>query len=498
MKTKRTALNIVTDVIPLLIVSILGIFKVKMFINYLGNETFGLYNLFSNIMIYVSLVDGGLASAVLFSLYKPNAEGDKKKFNALLAGAFKSFSKIGMYVFGIAFIVSFFVIFFIKDSIFDYWYIVVTFLLFSLSNVLGYFFVPYNALLEVKEKKYIYNLTMQIGQIVLSILEIVMLTLGFKFGYILIMHSAVKLIAHLVEVWICKREFPDAKVFGKEKDYEFKKYLPSLIFHKICGLVSSNIDTVIISSVLGLSYVAIYSAYNYIVNMMKNVLGKLSSSMTAIIGNTLVKSRDKVYELFLEISSMLFYIAIVICVPLTLAINGFIDIYYEGKIDTQFLIAFSFCLVLFSFLVKQSTTTFVTAGGLYKETKYAAIVDASINLVLSLVLVHFIGIAGVLLATAFSVFVAEYFIKTIVVHKHIFNQSPKYYFLKNIKFFILYFADLYLGYELIGLFKIEHLLTWFLVFLGFTIVNAAIVLLIFRIFNETKFIGRLKILLKRS
>ena len=74
MKTKRTALNMVTDVIPLLIVSLLGIFKVKLFIEYLGNETMGLYNLFNNIMIYVSLVDGGLASAVLYSLYKPNAK----------------------------------------------------------------------------------------------------------------------------------------------------------------------------------------------------------------------------------------------------------------------------------------------------------------------------------------------------------------------------------------------------------------------------------------
>ena len=108
MKTKKTALNIITDVIPLLIVSLLGIFKVKLFINNLGDETFGLYNLFSNIMIYVSLVDGGLASAVLFSLYKPNMEGDKKKFNALLSGAFKTFSKIGMIVFGLAFVVSFF------------------------------------------------------------------------------------------------------------------------------------------------------------------------------------------------------------------------------------------------------------------------------------------------------------------------------------------------------------------------------------------------------
>ena len=498
MKTKRTALNMVTDVIPLLIVSLLGIFKVKLFIEYLGNETMGLYNLFNNIMIYVSLVDGGLASAVLYSLYKPNANGDKEKLNEILSGAMQTFSKIGMIVFGIAFVVSFFVIFLIKDCQFDYWYIVLTFLLFSLSNVISYFFVPHKELLEVKEKKYLYNLIYQGGQIVLSVAEIVMLVMGFKFAYILIMHSVVRLLSHLVEVYVCKKEFPEVNIFNKKKDFGFKKMLPSLIFHKICGLVSSNVDTIIISSFLGLGYVAIYSAYSYIITMMKNILGKLSGSMTAIVGNALIKSREKMYDIYMEFDSMLFYIATIVCVPLTLAIDGFISIFYEGKIETAFFIAISFVLILFTFVIKLGTIVFVNADGLYKETKHCAIVDASINLVLSLTLVHFIGIPGVLLATAISVLVAEYGLKAIVVHKHCFNRSSFDYFVKNIKFFIIYGLDLLAGYYVIKYFNITSLGTWFLVFICFTIVNSLLIFVIYHILKETKFIYRAKILFKRG
>ena len=498
MKTKRTALNMVTDVIPLLIVSLLGIFKVKLFIEYLGNETMGLYNLFNNIMIYVSLVDGGLASAVLYSLYKPNANGDKEKLNEILSGAMQTFSKIGMIVFGIAFVVSFFVIFLIKDCQFDYWYIVVTFLLFSLSNVISYFFVPHKELLEVKEKKYLYNLIYQGGQIVLSVAEIVMLVMGFKFAYILIMHSVVRLLSHLVEVYVCKKEFPEVKIIKKKKDFGFKKMLPSLIFHKICGLVSSNVDTIIISSFLGLGYVAIYSAYSYIITMMKNILGKLSGSMTAIVGNALVKSREKMYDIYMEFDSMLFYIATIVCVPLTLAIDGFISIFYEGKIETAFFIAISFVLILFTFVIKLGTIVFVNADGLYKETKHCAIVDASINLVLSLTLVHFIGIPGVLLATAISVLIAEYGLKAIVVHKNCFNRSSFDYFVKNIKFFIIYGLDLLAGYYVIKYFNITSLGTWFLVFICFTLVNSLLIFAIYHILRETKFIYRAKILFKRG
>lgn len=497
-KTKKTALNLITDVIPLLIISFLGIFKVKFFIEYLGNETMGLYNLFSNIMVYVSLVDGGIASAVLFSLYKPNTDGDNKKLSELLSGALIVFSKIGMIVFGIAFVVSFFVIFLIKDCSFDYWYIVVTFLLFSLSNVIAYFFVPYKELLQVKEKKYIYNVVGQTGQIVLSILEIVMLITGFKFGYILLMHSIVRLVANLIVYRISRKMYPEINFRNPNKDFSFKKYLGSLIFHKINGLISSNIDTVIISSMLGLSYVAIYSAYSYIITMMKNILGKLSSSMTAIVGNSLVHNKERMYDVYKEFNSMLFYVAIVVCVPLIIAINGFISIFYEGKIETSFLIALSFTLILFIFVVKQSTVMFVSAGGLYKETKHCAIVDTCINLTLSLTLVHFVGISGVLLATAIAVFVAEYTLKARVVHKHIFNRSSLPYFLNNIKFFIIFILDLLLGIYIHNQVLISSLGNWFLYFIPYTIVNSLLIIIIFKILGETKFVGRFKMLFGRG
>lgn len=75
----------------------------------------------------------------------------------------------------------------------------------------------------------------------------------------------------------------------KERDYSFLKQLKDLIFHKINGLIGSNIDVLIITYMLGLKAVAIYSTYNYIINMLKEILNKLSTSMLAIIGNKLVE-----------------------------------------------------------------------------------------------------------------------------------------------------------------------------------------------------------------
>ncbi len=497
MKTKKTILNVLTDVVPLIIIAIVGIYKVKLFLQVLGTETLGLYQLFNNLMIYVAIVDGGLSNALLYSLYKPNANGDTKKFNELLSGGLRTFAKIGMYVFGMATLISFFIFFIIKDCTFSYWYIVLTFLLFSLSNVIEYFYIPYNALLEVKEKKYIYNLLTQVGQFTISVVEIILLLLHVKFGYILLSHSIIKLIIRLIEVRICKKAFPEVNVHEDRKDYSFKKFLGSLIFHKINGLVGSNIDSLIISSMLGLGSVAIYSTYNYIINMLKNILGKISTSMTAIVGNSLEKDKSGMHKLYLEFDSLLFYLAIIICVPLTLSIDGFIEMFYEGEIATSFGIALTFSLILFTFIIKMDTTLFINAAGLYNETKHCAITDTIVNLILSLTLVRIIGIPGVLVATAVAVMIAEYILKTRVVYKYIFKSSPSEYFIKNIKFFFIFALDLIGSYYLVNTFSINSLLIWFLFYIAFTLINAIVMLIIFKIINELVFVERFKNLIKK-
>ena len=125
-------------------------------------------------------------------------------------------------------------------------------------------------------------------------------------------------------------------------------------------------------------------------------------------------------------------------------------------------------------------------------------VDTCINLTLSLSLVHFIGISGVLFATAIAVFVAEYTLKAIAVHKHIFHTSSLPYFINNIKFFVIFVLDLLLGIYIHDQFVITNLGKWFLYFIPYTFVNGLMIFIIFKILGETTFIGRFKLLFGRG
>lgn len=58
MRTKRAIINFITDAIPQVIVLILGIIKIKLFINILGETKLGLYQLYSQIVAYLVLIEG--------------------------------------------------------------------------------------------------------------------------------------------------------------------------------------------------------------------------------------------------------------------------------------------------------------------------------------------------------------------------------------------------------------------------------------------------------
>lgn len=498
MRTKKAFLNLITDVIPLIAVSIIGIFKLKIFLQYLGDETLGLYQLFSQIMIYVALVDGGLSTAVLYSLYKPNSENDKKAVSNILSAAHRIFSKIGAIVFSIAAVISIFVPYLIKDNSFDNSYVVMTFLLFSLSSVINYFFVPYSALLEVREKKYVVNLINSIGQIVKGILEICLVLSGFSFPVVLIMYSLIALLTSIFTMILCKVFCPEYSFKSKKPDYSFTKQLGPLFFHKVNGLVGSNIDTIIISKFLGLKSVAIYSTYNYIINMLKQILGKITSSLMAILGNYMAEGRKNLKNLFLEFNSMMFFVATIICTPLLFALNSFINIWYENEIQTTSLLAISFTALLFVYIIKLSSPMFINSAGLFKETQFCALTDTIVNLVLSLVLVFIIGIPGVLIATTVSVFIAEYILKTYVLYKEVFKEKSIYYHLKNIKFFIIAFIDVFIGYIVFNYITITNIGMWFLVFVPFTIINIFVILIVYYLIHEVEFLKRFKAIFKKS
>ena len=94
------------DIIPYLIIGVIGLVKMNALINYIGDVGNGYYQTINQIISYVFLAQAGFSDAVIYSLYKPFAEKNKDDINAIYGGARKVFKIIGLIILGIIFLVT--------------------------------------------------------------------------------------------------------------------------------------------------------------------------------------------------------------------------------------------------------------------------------------------------------------------------------------------------------------------------------------------------------
>ena len=107
MRTQKAARNLIVSLILTILVALIGLLKVKVFLSYLGDELTGIYQLFTQLFSYVSLVDAGLSSSLLYCLYKPVNDKNNSKINSILKGGKIFYTKIGIIMIIVGILISF-------------------------------------------------------------------------------------------------------------------------------------------------------------------------------------------------------------------------------------------------------------------------------------------------------------------------------------------------------------------------------------------------------
>ena len=64
MRTKNTLKTFLYGILFTSIIAVLGLVKTKILLDYLGDEYVGVYQLFYQIYLYLSLVDGGIGASI--------------------------------------------------------------------------------------------------------------------------------------------------------------------------------------------------------------------------------------------------------------------------------------------------------------------------------------------------------------------------------------------------------------------------------------------------
>ena len=94
-RTKNSLINLTAAMVGQLVAVPIGFVARLVFIRILGAEYLGINGLFTSILTMLSLVELGIGPAIIFSLYKPLAENDTKKVQAIMQLYKKAYAIIG-------------------------------------------------------------------------------------------------------------------------------------------------------------------------------------------------------------------------------------------------------------------------------------------------------------------------------------------------------------------------------------------------------------------
>ena len=492
MRTQKTAKNLIVGTILTTAIALLGLIKIKVFLNYLGDEATGIYQLFNQIFSYISLVDAGLTSSILYSLYKPVSENNTTKVNAILKGGRKFYNVIALIIIVLGIMISFKIDFFITDYTLPFSYIQISFILFIIASATNYFVTTRKVILEARQNLYKVHLVVYISMLVKGILEIVLLLLNFKLMSLMILMLIISIIQNIIIIFVSKRDYPEISYNGNDIDTSFKKETKNLFAQKISSIVFNNTDVILISKYIGPSSVIIYTSYMYIINSLQNVVKKIGSSSLASIGNLLVTEKEKARDIFYEYNSMCYFFAAIICVPLLLVINQFISIFY-GKSYLLSLVGSVYVVIILYFkVIEIPLDVYNSALGYFEKIKKCTIIQSLLNLTLSIILLFKMGIEGVLLATIISYIVGEFALYPKILNDGYFKEHKIKYYSTASKLLLISVISYLLLYFVTKNIIIKNLFQWFLFGIGTFIINLILTTIYYKLINQLQFINRMK------
>lgn len=493
MRIKNSLKNIYTGLLGQIITLIVTFLTRTIFIKILGNTYLGVSGLFGNILTLFSLAELGVGQAITFSLYKAIANDEKEKICGLMNLYKKVYTYIGTFILVIGMFITPYLHFIIKDinSIPN---INIIYVLFVINSASSYFYVYRSTFIIANQKNYIINKINYIFLIIINFIQVIILLLTKNYLLYLISQIILSIVQNIYISKKCLNLYPFLKdaykyeLDKKEKNSIFKN-IKSLMIYKIGTLSLNSTDNIIISSFLSISYVGLYSNYNLIVVSVNGFLSSIFASLTASIGNLVSKENiEKQKFMFDVINFATFWVYGVCSVCLFILMTPFIDLWIgkEFILNTHviFIIVLNFYLggLLFAPYTYRQTL------GLFLYGKWRPIVSAVLNLIISIILVQYIGLAGVLWGTAITRLLTNIWYDPYTVYKRGFNQSSRRYFIKYIEYLGVTLTCGILSYIICSFININNIYTFIAKSIICIIITNIIFLLLYFRTEEFKYL----------
>lgn len=485
MKKNNISLNIICNMILQFVTLICGLIVPKLILNTFGSEINGLISSLNQFLNYIALLEGGVSSVMMASLYKPLYKKDAQNLSSAIKTITHFFKKIAKIFIVYCLLVAIIFPFFIKS---EYNWVFIS----SLTLVLGVnMFVQYNfslsykILLNADNKVYITSLTQIICIILNTILTVILCHLFPSIHIIKLISAVCYLIQPIYFHYIINRDY---NLDGKAPmDSNIIAQRWSGFGINIAAFIHNNTDIVILTLFTNLKMVSVYSVYLLVINGIKSIIMSISSAVVPSMGRIIAKENIDELNSFFDIYEFLMNLIVFILFTITaVMIVPFVLLYTNGIIDVNYLqpkFALIIVLAELAYCIRDPYVSVAYHSGHFKQLTNIAFVEAILNIIVSIFCVIKFGFVGVAIGTLISIFIRTiyqvYYLKNKILYRKV-NIFVKYF----IAFLIVFLFVYYLSNNILNLSNLNFLM-WIsnaIIVSGITLISYFFVSIIF--FNK--------------
>lgn len=403
-RTKNATRNMFFNLI-MKIYSLVVPFVIRtLFIYIMGVQYMGLNNLFTSILSVLSLAELGVGNAMVYSMYKPLSEDDVDTVCALMSLYRKYYRIIGLVILvcGLAFTP--FLPYIIKDELPADINLYVLYFLNLASTVVTYWLFAYkNCIIGANQRN---DITTKINLVITSVsylLQIIVLIVFENYYLYIIVTIITSIISNIVTAIIADKMFPQFRAKGtlpKEAIRSINRRIRDLFTSKLGAVVVHSSDTIVISAFLGLTALTKYQNYYFIMISVAGFISVVYTSMTSIIGNSLVcESWEKNYRDFRILLFIISWIVGVCSVCFLCLYQPFIELWVGKKMLLSFGMTICFSIYFFAGEINKVLLLYKDASGMWHSDKFRSLIISLLNLGLNLATVQSLGLYGIILST---------------------------------------------------------------------------------------------------
>lgn len=427
-RTKNASKNIFWGILNKITVLLLPFITRTVMIYTLGSEYLGLNGLFTSVFNVLSLAELGVGSAMVYAMYKPLANKEDDIVCALLNLYKKMYRCIGCILLVIGFILMPNINMFISGDSPASINIYLVYIIYFVNTIGSYFLFAYQAsILNASQRNDISSKVNMITSLIKNCSQIVVLLLLKNYYIYAIFLPMTTFAANIIVAILARKMYPQYICKGKVSPAltkEIKSKIMALFAVKITSVIYNSVDSIVISTYLGLIVLAKYNNYYYIMSAIVGVVTVIYSSIISSVGNSIVlESKEKNYADYMNLSFINAWIVGFCTASLYCLYQPFMKLWVGEEYMFGNGIVICFCMYFYIHQLKSVQSAYKDAAGLWKEDMWRSYAANIFNLVVNIILVQKIGVYGVLISTILALLVVTYPWQTWMIHKKLFNCS---------------------------------------------------------------------------